>query len=182
MRKLYIIFTSFLLASTIAFAEGDPGCEWETIEETETYLQEKCGDGMARIRSKPIDSTVVYVKSDESQKQPNKIVETPTGIETEQEIKKVEEAVESTAKKVKEIIEDFLLMIKEKPELSTKNLKEDEKTKLMCLSGVKQYPMRVKCATLAWHTLTSAIENKKEEINIEAVSYTHLTLPTIYSV
>ena len=69
MRKLYTIFASFLLASTMAFAEGESGCEWETIEETETYLQEKCGDGMARIRSKPIDSTVVYVKSDESQKQ-----------------------------------------------------------------------------------------------------------------
>jgi nitrogen fixation NifU-like protein len=37
----------------------------------------------------------------------------------------------------------------------------------MCLSGVKQYPMRVKCATLSWHTLTSAIDNTQEETNIE---------------
>ena len=37
----------------------------------------------------------------------------------------------------------------------------------MSLSGVQQYPMRVKCATLSWHTLTSAINNKKEEINNE---------------
>ena len=70
---------------------------------------------------------------------------------------------------VKEIIKDFLVMIKENPELKSKNLKEEEKTKLMCLSGVKQYPMRVKCATLAWHTLTSAIEEKKEEVNTEIV-------------
>ena len=42
-----------------------------------------------------------------------------------------------------------------------------KKTKLMCLSGVKQYPMRVKCATLSWHTLTSAINNSQEEINTE---------------
>ena len=48
----------------------------------------------------------------------------------------------------KEIIEDFLGMIKENPELKSNILKEDDKTKLMCLSGVKQYPMRVKCATL----------------------------------
>tara|TARA_B100001750_G_scaffold114531_1_gene90392 strand:- start:212 stop:682 length:471 start_codon:yes stop_codon:yes gene_type:complete len=68
---------------------------------------------------------------------------------------------------VKEIINDFLEMIKVNPELKSKNLKDDEKTKLMCLSGVKQYPMRVKCATLSWHTLISAIENKKEEINTE---------------
>ena len=68
---------------------------------------------------------------------------------------------------VKEIINDFLDMIKENPELKSKNLKDDEKTKLMCLSGVKQYPMRVKCATLSWHTLISAIDNTQEEINTE---------------
>ena len=68
---------------------------------------------------------------------------------------------------VKEIVNDFLGMIKENPELESKKLKEDEKTKLMCLSGVKQYPMRVKCATLSWHTLISAIDNTQEEINTE---------------
>ena len=68
---------------------------------------------------------------------------------------------------VKDIVKDFLYMIKEKPELSSKNLKDDEKTKLMCLSGVKQYPMRVKCATLSWHTLTSAIDIIQKEINTE---------------
>ena len=68
---------------------------------------------------------------------------------------------------VKEIVEDFLGMIKENPELKSQKLKEDEKTKLMCLSGVKQYPMRVKCATLSWHTLVSAIDNKQEEVNTE---------------
>ena len=68
---------------------------------------------------------------------------------------------------VKEIINDFLEMIREKPELSSQKLQDDEKTKLMCLSGVKQYPMRVKCATLSWHTLTSAINNDKKEINTE---------------
>ena len=64
-------------------------------------------------------------------------------------------------KEVKEIVEDFLGMIKENPDLKSDKLKEDEKTKLMCLSGVKQYPMRVKCATLSWHTLVSAIDNKQ---------------------
>ena len=70
-------------------------------------------------------------------------------------------------KEAKDLIKDFLDMIKEKPELVTKSLSDDEKTKLMSLSGVKQYPMRVKCATLAWHTLTSAIKNSQEEINTE---------------
>jgi|TARA_B100000424_G_scaffold270651_1_gene270633 nitrogen fixation NifU-like protein len=68
---------------------------------------------------------------------------------------------------VKIIVKDFLEMIKEKDELNNKILMENEKTKLMCLSGVKKYPMRVKCATLSWHTLTSAIDNTQEEINSE---------------
>jgi len=29
--------------------------------------------------------------------------------------------------------------------------------------------MRVKCATLSWHTLTSAIDNTQEEINSEKI-------------
>ena len=69
----------------------------------------------------------------------------------------------------KEIINDFLNMIKEKETLTTNLLSGDEKTKLMCLSGVKQYPMRVKCATLSWHTLTSAIDKSQNEINLEKV-------------
>ena len=69
---------------------------------------------------------------------------------------------------VEEIIKDFLEMIKEKDELKNNILQEDDKTKLMCLSGVKQYPMRVKCATLSWHTLKSAINNTQEEINTKS--------------
>ena len=68
---------------------------------------------------------------------------------------------------VKEIVKDFLEMIKEKDQLNNKILEDNEKTKLMCLSGVKKYPMRVKCATLSWHTLTSAIDNTQQEINSE---------------
>ena len=30
--------------------------------------------------------------------------------------------------------------------------------KLAVLTGVREYPMRVKCATLAWHTLVAALE------------------------
>ena len=70
---------------------------------------------------------------------------------------------------VKEIVNDFLDMIKEKDQLNSNILNEDDKTKLMCLSGVKQYPMRVKCATLSWHTLTSAIDKSQNEINSESL-------------
>ena len=70
-------------------------------------------------------------------------------------------------KEVKEIVTDFLGMIKEKDSLETNILKDDEKTKLMSLSGVKQYPMRVKCATLSWHTLISAMEDDGKQVSTE---------------
>ena len=69
----------------------------------------------------------------------------------------------------KEIMLAFLNMIKNTSEIQSNHLDEDEKIKLMSLSGVKQFPMRVKCATLSWHTLVSAMEGKKEEVNIEAI-------------
>lgn len=34
--------------------------------------------------------------------------------------------------------------------------------RLTILSGVKEYPVRVKCATLAWHTLGAALEGQSE--------------------
>ena len=69
----------------------------------------------------------------------------------------------------KKIVIDFLNMIKNTQEIKSNDLDEDQKIKIMSLSGVKQYPMRVKCATLAWHTLTSAINGKKEEVNTEVI-------------
>jgi len=70
----------------------------------------------------------------------------------------------------KKIVMDFFNMIKNTKEIKSENLNEDEKIIIMSLSGVKQYPMRVKCATLAWHTLESAIKGKKEEVNTEVVN------------
>ena len=76
---------------------------------------------------------------------------------------------EKSLETAKKIIVDFLNMIKNTQEISSNDLDEDQKIKIMSLSGVKQYPMRVKCATLSWHTLVSAMEGKKEEVNIEAI-------------
>lgn len=40
--------------------------------------------------------------------------------------------------------------------------------KLAVFTGVKEYPMRVKCATLPWHTLAAALERKQEIVSTEA--------------
>jgi len=69
----------------------------------------------------------------------------------------------------KKIINAFLNMIKTGSEMKIDDLDADQKIKIMSLSGVKQYPMRVKCATLSWHTLVSALDGKKTEVNTEKV-------------
>jgi nitrogen fixation protein NifU and related proteins len=46
---------------------------------------------------------------------------------------------------------------------------EDEAAlgKLAVFSGVSEFPVRVKCATLAWHTLHAALEGKAEAVSTE---------------
>ena len=60
------------------------------------------------------------------------------------------------------IIDNFLNLIKENKLITVNSLNDDQKTTLMSLSGVKDFPMRVKCATMAWHTLSSVLEKKNE--------------------
>ncbi|HEX6908124.1 MAG TPA: SUF system NifU family Fe-S cluster assembly protein [Terriglobales bacterium] len=43
----------------------------------------------------------------------------------------------------------------------------EELGKLAVFSGVSEFPVRVKCATLAWHTLHAALEGKQEAISTE---------------
>ncbi len=38
---------------------------------------------------------------------------------------------------------------------------------LSILAGVKNFPIRVKCATLAWHAVQSALENKETPVSTE---------------
>ncbi len=39
--------------------------------------------------------------------------------------------------------------------------------KLDVLAGVREFPVRVKCATLAWHTLRAALASQKEPVSTE---------------
>jgi len=39
--------------------------------------------------------------------------------------------------------------------------------KLAVFSGVSEFPVRVKCATLAWHTLQAALEGKQDAVSTE---------------
>jgi len=44
---------------------------------------------------------------------------------------------------------------------------EDDFDRLQVMSGVRHYPMRVKCATLAWHTMKAALDGVPEPVKTE---------------
>ena len=48
-----------------------------------------------------------------------------------------------------------------------RNGNQEELGKLAVFSGVSEFPVRVKCATLAWHTLHAALEGKQEAVSTE---------------
>jgi nitrogen fixation NifU-like protein len=56
----------------------------------------------------------------------------------------------------------FQQMITAPPDASV-----DDLGKLTALAGVRQFPIRVKCASLAWHTLKAAIEAREEMVSTE---------------
>jgi len=50
----------------------------------------------------------------------------------------------------------FLHMVKGEADIG--ELNADDRERLEVMAGVSAFPMRVKCATLAWHTMKSALE------------------------
>ncbi len=51
--------------------------------------------------------------------------------------------------------------------LTTEKPRQADLGKLEVFSGVREFPARVKCATLAWHTLKSALSGAAEVVSTE---------------
>lgn len=68
-----------------------------------------------------------------------------------------------TTKQAEDIFEDFHRMV------TDAGHEPDRKKlgKLLAFSGVKQFPARVKCASLPWHTLKAAIESATVPVSTE---------------
>lgn len=62
-----------------------------------------------------------------------------------------------TVAEARELFEKFHEMVTSSPESDPADL-----GKLSVLSGVREYPTRVKCASLAWHTLKAAVSGETE--------------------
>ena len=70
-----------------------------------------------------------------------------------------------TVKQAEQLFENFhdLIMEEENPDQE----QMQSLGKLAALAGVKEYPARVKCATLCWHTLHSALQGDKSSATTE---------------
>jgi adhesin transport system outer membrane protein len=115
MKKLvhYILIAIMFNWNVSVFAEDSEGCKWETVEETKTYIQEKCGDNQARIRSKPVEGmNIVTVEAPEKSKEnpikkfKDTVEETPKATAKVEKLEKIEQEVIVTEKKVKELKEE----------------------------------------------------------------------------
>lgn len=62
-----------------------------------------------------------------------------------------------TREEAEKLVESFVHLVKGE---EVSGLSEDDEETLAVLAGVSAFPMRVKCATLAWHTLKSALDGK----------------------
>lgn len=71
-----------------------------------------------------------------------------------------EELIGKTAAQADEIFSNFHCVV-------TGGHSDADIGKLEVLSGVKDYPTRVKCATLPWHTSSAAINQNKEPVTTE---------------
>lgn len=69
-----------------------------------------------------------------------------------------------TIEEAKQLFERFHRVITSEPD---EHIDTDELGKLSVFAGVREFPARVKCASLAWHTMVAAIENEKQVIPTE---------------
>jgi nitrogen fixation protein NifU and related proteins len=63
---------------------------------------------------------------------------------------------------VEGLFQDFRDMVTDAPASTTPDL-----GKLKVLAGVREFPARVKCATLAWHTLHAALKDQQHPVSTE---------------
>jgi nitrogen fixation NifU-like protein len=75
-----------------------------------------------------------------------------------------------TLPEAQKLREGFLHLVKGE---DAKDLNADDREHLDVMAGISEFPMRVKCATLAWHTFKNALDEGKIEAasSSEAVGY-----------
>ncbi|MBI4372243.1 MAG: SUF system NifU family Fe-S cluster assembly protein [Candidatus Omnitrophica bacterium] len=72
-------------------------------------------------------------------------------------------------KEVESLFSEFHQMLSGAPNATVRAIRESPLLgKLSVFSGVSEFPVRVKCATLAWHTLKAGMESNGKTVSTEA--------------
>jgi len=66
-----------------------------------------------------------------------------------------------TAAEADRLMQGFLHLVRGE---DASDLTEDDRERLEVMGGISEFPMRVKCATLAWHTFKNAVEEGKNAV------------------
>ena len=69
-----------------------------------------------------------------------------------------------TRREAEALFETFHKMVTASPDAA---IDEEKAGRLAVFAGVRDFPIRIKCATLAWHTLLSALDGKNSVISTE---------------
>lgn len=73
-----------------------------------------------------------------------------------------EELMGKTEAQAKALFETFQEMCTKDDAKVSEGVGEDALERMRVLAGVRDFPMRVKCATLAWHTMSAALAQKNQ--------------------
>jgi len=65
------------------------------------------------------------------------------------------------------LFKNFRSMLTDETDAAADTAAQEKLGKLQALAGVREFPQRVKCATLAWHTLQAALADKHETVTTE---------------
>lgn len=72
-----------------------------------------------------------------------------------------ERLVGMTVDDTRRLISDFVAVIR-----NEKSMSPEEMGDLIALEGVREFPLRVKCATMAWHAAEKAIQKLEKSGNV----------------
>ncbi|HXS07969.1 MAG TPA: SUF system NifU family Fe-S cluster assembly protein [Rhizomicrobium sp.] len=68
-----------------------------------------------------------------------------------------------TVEEAEKLMHGFLHLVKGE---AAEDLSPDDREHLDVMSGISEFPMRVKCATLAWHTFKNAVEEGDVKVGV----------------
>ena len=64
-------------------------------------------------------------------------------------------------------VAEFRAMLTDDPDDSESSEARERLGKLAVFEGVREFPSRIKCATLPWHTLAAALSGRREPVSTE---------------